>query len=620
MPPELAQQLAQEMCSLRRQTALSKYLGLVLMYTSWRKGQAEVLHGYLTSLDDVMYEDPGKALQLMALPAVYVTQGAALGIRPARCRAASESASRWAVELETLLDQESDAPRGLGQLHERCSLALLSLFGAPLHLQLAQAMRMQAALNENYPQLAQQEQPRSSGVHPNNLPFSLARPANLSTEALAQVVHLAVRSALRQAASGEAPPGTAEAPRSAEGAGTPPALANAAPEVQALLFSLRERLIPLATGAPGAERAAGLQSAADNQRLANPYAKGSACKPETEHPSEIAQAQGGAIVRIFDPRQAAQLLSQQPPGSAGSEGNALLRKTLHKMAHEGGYRRIHRQEAAPALSALRARFPHFETVLSRVEAYLALSGCGQAGALVQLPPMLLRGEPGCGKTFFAQELARELGLYFVERDLSVASDAFVLSGMDSGWKNSKPGVVFDTLVHHPWANPLVCLNEVDKVKGSSHSNSPVSALYSLLEPASARQFTDEFVGMPIDASSVNWVLTANHDSVPEPILSRLDVFELSLPNAQQVRQIATSVWAELCAKSFPLGHGFEDKLSDNSLSLLQTLSPRLLRKVLQQAAAAAVQAGRRVLHATDVEQACTKNGGYAKRTTIGFLG
>lgn len=303
----------------------------------------------------------------------------------------------------------------------------------------------------------------------------------------------------------------------------------------------------------------------------------------------------GAQLQVFDPKRAQAQLSQRASGSLQEEGNALLRKLLTKMALDTGVRRLHTQSPALALRNLRARFPNFEEVLDYIERHLALAGCGAHGPIVHLPPVLLRGAPGCGKTYFAQELARELGVTFVERDLSVATDAFVLTGMDSGWKNSKPGLVAETLLNGVVANPCICLNEIDKVREGTAGLSPLSALYALLEPTSAEQFVDEFLGCPVNASRVLWVLTANHGQLPEPLITRLEIFDVTPPTKEQMRQVALSVWKNILEQTLPPGHNFEPSLSETVLEALQAINPRLLRRTLTYAAAGAVMSGARSL-------------------------
>lgn len=574
MPPSLALPVAQELCGLKRQTLLVKYLALTLQHQSWRLGRVASLQEHLQELEGPLYRDPRQALHALTATNTYAVQGLALKLEPTVAKAAAKAAVDWVQAIESQLSSDEDYEA----LHLRAREALQAAMLRPVQSQGNQALRLQSLINEHFPQL----------LNPGHRDGSDAGSESHNTH-----IHV---DAFAQPFEGFSLPGT--------GQGGPIVRQFNSPQ-DALHFLLTRAL---------------RQRAGDASAPTNEVASQQSNTTEKSSTSPAFAPPQGAHVRLFDPLQAQALLRQQANGPAGQEGNALLKKTLAKMAMETGYRPLHTQDSALALDDLRQRFPHFGEVLDYLERHLALSGCGQHGPVVHMPPVLLRGEPGCGKTYFAQELARVLGLHFLERDLSVATDAFVLSGMDSGWKNSKPGLVLEALLHQQNANPLVCLNEVDKVKTIHSGSSPLSALYALLEPTSAAQFVDEFVGIPVNAAKVNWVLTANNEPMPEPILSRLEVFELSMPTQEQTRQIARSVWMSLLQRTLPEGHAFDTVLDNDVLELLQTMSPRLLRKALTYAAAGAVQEGRRHLLADDLLRLPARYQPAYKKSVMGFIG
>ena len=574
MPPSLALPVAQELCGLKRQTLLVKYLALTLQHQSWRLGRVASLQEHLQELEGPLYRDPRQALHALTATNTYAVQGLTLKLEPTVAKTAAKAAVDWVQAIESQLSSDEDYEA----LHLRAREALQAAMLRPVQSQGNQALRLQSLINEHFPQLL------NPGHRDSTDAGSESRNSHIHVDAFAQPFE------------GFSLPGA--------GQGGPIVRQFNSPQ-DALHFLLTRAL----------RQRAGDASAPTNEAASQQSnTSGKSSTSPTFAPPQ------GAHVRLFDPLQAQALLRQQANGPTGQEGNALLKKTLAKMALETGYRPLHTQESAPALEDLRQRFPHFGEVLDYLERHLALSGCGQHGPVVHMPPVLLRGEPGCGKTYFAQELARVLGLHFLERDLSVATDAFVLSGMDSGWKNSKPGLVLEALLHQQNANPLVCLNEVDKVKTIHSGSSPLSALYALLEPTSAAQFVDEFVGIPVNAAKVNWVLTANNEPIPEPILSRLEVFELSMPTQEQTRQIARSVWMSLLQRTLPEGHAFDTVLDNDVLELLQTMSPRLLRKALTYAAAGAVQDGRRHLLADDLLRLPARYQPAYKKSVMGFIG
>lgn len=308
---------------------------------------------------------------------------------------------------------------------------------------------------------------------------------------------------------------------------------------------------------------------------------------------------------------------QKMPPSAPNEGNAQQRRLVESMASRPGWRALSLVPEGTPLQSLYHRFPHFKEVLNFIEKSLALAGCGDDGRLLSIPPILLRSKPGVGKTYFAQELARVMGAAFVERDLSVTTEAFVLSGMDAGWKNSKPGLVFNSLVDGPTANPVICLNEVDKCSAQGSHNSPMASLHALLEPTSASRFVDEFVPLPIDASRIVWILTANDGAIPDPILSRLEVFDIAEPNKAECRAVAVSVWASICSTVLPRGHGFAAVMGEPLLEVMSSLSPRVMRKALTHAASSAALEGRKYLTLEDLTASQNRYQPSARRA-IGF--
>jgi ATP-dependent Lon protease len=195
------------------------------------------------------------------------------------------------------------------------------------------------------------------------------------------------------------------------------------------------------------------------------------------------------------------------------------------------------------MAHLYEELPNFAEVLDDVRRQLAL--CHDSRDALEITPMLLLGPPGIGKTHFAREVSQLLGTGLGFISMSSLTAGWVLSGASSQWKGARPGKVFETLVEGQYANPVMVVDEIDKARGE-HAYDPLGALYSLLEHDTAQCFTDEFAEVAIDASQLIWVATANDErAIPEPILNRMNVFEVQAPDRDAARSIALRLYQTL---------------------------------------------------------------------------
>jgi ATP-dependent Lon protease len=251
-----------------------------------------------------------------------------------------------------------------------------------------------------------------------------------------------------------------------------------------------------------------------------------------------------------------------------------------------------------AIETLRQRFPNFGSVLDSVAANCALSHLCVA-PVSRLPSILLLGQGGVGKTAFARALAHALGLSLIEIALGGVTSGFVLAGLDVGYATGKPGRVFEALALGGYANPIIVLDELDKA--STDSRYPVTPiLYTLLERITASTFVDEAIPLPIDASHVQWVATANYEEAIEPaLLSRFEVFAVPVPTAEQTIQIARYLYLDTIAAE-PWGVHFPPVLDSAVLERFTELPPRETRKALIAAFGRAAIAGRRYLSPDDI--------------------
>jgi ATP-dependent Lon protease len=276
--------------------------------------------------------------------------------------------------------------------------------------------------------------------------------------------------------------------------------------------------------------------------------------------------------------------------------NEGLKSWYDRMCELGGSRYIIKPSTASAVDDLYDASPNFARVVDDLRKFLALAVAGNEA--VQFTPMLLLGEPGLGKTYFAKKLAQALSTGFEFVSMSSLTAGWVLTGASAQWQNARPGKVAQTLIEGEYANPVVVLDEVDKAGGDARYD-PLGALYSLLEPDTAAHFKDEFIDVDMDASHILWVATANDESViPEPILNRMNVYSIDRPDADGSRRIALAVYRDIVdAHNWP----FPAEPSESVIDRLASVPPRDMRKLLLDAFGTAQLANREYLVPEDID-------------------
>ncbi len=201
-----------------------------------------------------------------------------------------------------------------------------------------------------------------------------------------------------------------------------------------------------------------------------------------------------------------------------------------------------------------------EKVKERIVEYLAVQ---QRSQKMKGPILCLVGPPGVGKTSLGKSVARATGREFIRISLGGVRDESEIRGHRRTYIGSMPGKIIQALKKAKTTNPLILLDEIDKM-GQDFRGDPASAMLEVLDPEQNNTFMDHYLEVEYDLSNVMFLTTANSYNMPGPLLDRMEIIPLAGYTEDEKREIAKQHLIPKQVKN----HGLrktEFKLTDEAL-------------------------------------------------------
>lgn len=309
------------------------------------------------------------------------------------------------------------------------------------------------------------------------------------------------------------------------------------------------------------------------------------------------QAIRAGYARIFSDAMLKHWLAELATQSIDSELRERNVGIAQKLLDRDKYRTLRKisQPNINAIKSLHNKHPHFKAVIEFVLQRLRMAEV--TAKPLRLPPILLHGFPGLGKTHFCNDLAAALGTHLRRLPYDSEQTSAALLGSDKKWSTSTCGALFDELVQGQYANPVFLLDEIDKARIFQNDN-PLASLHSLLEPVSAASVRDISVEFTFDASHVFWIAAGNDiGKLPDSLRSRFEIFMILPPFGEDALKLAHNIVKEQLAS---MAAAEMQPPSFRQIMRMAHLTPRELIRALEAAYASAIHVGRKHLLDTDI--------------------
>ncbi|MEO1639294.1 MAG: endopeptidase La [Pseudomonadota bacterium] len=222
-----------------------------------------------------------------------------------------------------------------------------------------------------------------------------------------------------------------------------------------------------------------------------------------------------------------------------------------------------KKDLGRAQSILDADHFGLEKVKERIVEYLAVQ---QRSKKLKGPIMCLVGPPGVGKTSLGKSVAKATGREFIRISLGGVRDESEIRGHRRTYIGSMPGKIIQALKKAKTTNPLILLDEIDKM-GQDFRGDPASAMLEVLDPEQNATFVDHYLEVEYDLSNVMFLTTANSYNMPGPLLDRMEIISLAGYTEDEKREIARQHLLPKVMKN----HGLKEKefsVADDALTAM----------------------------------------------------
>jgi ATP-dependent Lon protease len=220
-----------------------------------------------------------------------------------------------------------------------------------------------------------------------------------------------------------------------------------------------------------------------------------------------------------------------------------------------------KKDLAAAQKVLDADHYGLEKVKERIVEYLAVQARSEK---LKGPILCLVGPPGVGKTSLGRSVAKATGREFIRISLGGVRDESEIRGHRRTYIGSMPGKIIQALKKAKTTNPLILLDEIDKM-GNDFRGDPASAMLEVLDPEQNATFVDHYLEVEYDLSNVMFITTANSYNMPSPLLDRMEIIPLAGYTEDEKREIAKGHLIEKQIANHALKKG-EFSITDTALT------------------------------------------------------